>query len=118
MRKEVFEIIKRESKYIVVTFFLSLAIFKIIFFKEDFFVLLKIILSLFWLFVIPGYFLMLYWKNLDFTERLVVGIALSAAIIGITSYYLGLIGLHIKFHAILLPLIMILGGIGAALSKL
>ena len=112
MKKEVFEIIKKESGYIGIAFLIALVIFKIAFFKEDITVLLRNVLSLFWLFALPGYFIMLYWKeHLNFIERFVIGVAIAAAIIGIFSYYLGLIGLNIKYHSIVLPLILILIGV-------
>jgi len=112
LKKEVFELVKKELQYIGILFLIILMIFKIAFFKEDIFVLFRNVLSLFWLFALPGYFIMLYWeKELGFTERFVIGIAISAAIIGIFSYYLGLIGLNIKYHAIILPLILILIGV-------
>ena len=117
MKKKVFDLL--ELKYIGILFLLALIIFKIAFFKENLVVLLRNVLSLFWLFVLPGYFIMLYWKEkLGFTERFVIGIALSAAIIGIFSYYLGLIGLNIKYHAIVLPLVLILAGIVINLRKI
>jgi len=112
LKKEIFEDIKKELLNLGILFFIVLVIFKIVFFKEQFFVLIKTVLSLFWLFVLPGYFAILYWKNkLDFIERLVMGIVLGISMVGITSYYLGLTGLHIKFHFIVLPpLIIVIGG--------
>ena len=105
-------VIKKELKYMGILFLLVLIIFKIAFYKENLIVLFRNVLSLFWLFALPGYFIMLYWKEkIGFLERFIVGIALSAAIIGIFSYYLGLIGLNIKYHTILLPLVLILIGI-------
>jgi len=118
LKKEVFKVILKESRYMGFMFLLALIIFKIAFFKENFVVLLRNVLSLFWLFSLPGYFIMLYWnKNLDFTERFVIGIVLSAAIIGIFSYYFGLMGLNIKYHAILLPLILIFVGLISAINR-
>ena len=112
MKKEVFDFVKKEFKYLGFLFLLSLIVFKIAFYKENFIVLLRNVLSLFWIFVFPGYFIMLYWKEkLGFLERFFVGIVLSAAVIGILSYYLGLIGLNIKYHTIILPLFFILFGI-------
>ncbi len=118
MKKEVFELVKKEVQYIGILFLLVLIIFKIAFYKENLIVLFRNVLSLFWLFVLPGYFILLYWKEkLGFVERFIVGIMVSAAIIGITSYYIGLIGLNIKYHIILLPLILIIIGIAAAIRK-
>jgi len=118
LKKEVFELVKKELRYIGILFLLVLIIFKIAFFKEDVVVLFRNVLSLFWLFALPGYFIMLYWeKELGFTERFVIGIAISAAIIGIFSYYLGLIGLNIKYHHILLPTVLVIIGIFFNSSK-
>ena len=108
MSKEVFNAIKDDLKWVGTLFLLALIIFKIVYFKENIIVLLRYAISLFWLFVLPGYFAVFYWHDkLDFIERLVIGIALSAAIIGGISYYLGLAGLNIKYHGIILPLIII-----------
>ena len=118
LNKEVFNFIKEESKYIGIVFIAALVIFQSIYYKENFLVVLRIIASLFWLFAIPGYFAMLYWKEkLEFTERLIVGIALSAALIGIFSYYLGLMGLNMTYHAFLLPLMIIIIGLIAVMKK-
>ena len=63
---------------------------------ENFIVLLRNVLSLFWLFVLPGYFIMFYWKEkLGFIERVVVGIGIAAGIMGGSSYYLGLAGVNL-----------------------
>jgi uncharacterized membrane protein len=117
LKKEVFNQVKKELQYIGLLFLLVLIVFKIAFLKEGIIALLRTVLSIFWLFVFPGYVIMLYWKEkLAFMERFIIGIMLSAAIIGIASYYLGLIGLNLKFHGIILPAILMLIGI-IALSK-
>lgn len=112
MKKEVFETLKKGLIKLGVLFIVFLVIFKILFFRENLIVVFRTVLSIFWMFVLPGYSIMLYWnEKLDFVERLVIGIALSAAIIGISSYYIGLIGLNIKYHVIILPLTLIILGI-------
>ena len=112
LKKEAFSLAKKELKYLGLLFLLLFIIFKIAFYKENLIVLFRNVLSLFWLFALPGYFIMFYWKEkLDFLERFLIGIALSAAVIGILSYYLGLIGLNIKYHALMLPLFLILVGV-------
>jgi len=118
LKKESFDILKKELMYALFLFLIALVIFKIAFFNENLVVLLRNVLSLFWLFVIPGYFIMLYWQEkLDFIERFFAGIILSAAVIGISSYYFGLIGLNIKYHAVFMPLLMIAVGITLNLMK-
>ncbi len=118
MSKETFDLIRKEGIYVGGLFLIVLIIFKIIYFKENILIIFRFAFSLFWMLALPGYFLMLYWREkLDFAERFVIGIALSAAIIGISSYYIGLLGLNIKYHGILLPILMILVGIGLNIRK-
>lgn len=117
MKKEVFDIAKKEIKYIGLLFLLALIAFKIAFFKEDFVVVFRIVFSLFWLFAVPGYVIMLYWGNLEFMERFIIGVALAAGISGIFSYYIGLMGLNIKYHTALLPLAMMAIGLIAISRK-
>ena len=118
LKKESFELMKKELAYIGMLFLIILLIFKIIYYKGNFIITLRFVASLFWLFALPGYFIMFYWKEkLEFTERFIIGIALSAAVIGILSYYIGLIGLNIKYHGILLPVLMIIAGIVINLKK-
>ena len=118
MRKEIFNLILNELKYIGILFLLSLVIFKFAFFKEAIPVVFRMVLGLLWLFALPGYFLMLYWSDkLELVERLIIGIVIAAAINGIASYYLGLIGLNIGYSTILLPLVMIAAGLIVAFNK-
>ncbi len=118
LKKVIFNLVKKELQYIGLIFLLLLIIFKIAFYKENILVLFRMVLSLFWLFALPGYFIMLYWEEkLGFLERFIIGIALSAAIIGIFSYYTGLMGLNIKYHSVVLPLILILVGVVINLRK-
>ena len=108
LKREVSDDLVKELKYLGILVLLAFIIFKIAFYKENFVVLLKTVLSLFWLFVFPGYFAMLYWKEkIGFLERFFIGILLSAAIIGIFSYYIGIAGLDIRYHFILIPLLVI-----------
>jgi uncharacterized membrane protein len=112
LSKALFDFVKKESIYLAIVFLALLLILKIVFFKENFVVLTRYTFSLFWLFILPGYSAMLYWREkIEFVERIVVGFAVSAAVIGVFSYYIGLIGLNIKYHIFLLPLILIIAGI-------
>ena len=118
LKKEVFSAIKKEFQYIGILFLVVFIIFKIAFFNENLIVLFRNVLSLFWLFVLPGYFLMFYWnEKLEFMERLLIGSALSAGLIGILSYYSGLVGLNVKYHAILLPLALMIISFIAVIRK-
>lgn len=111
MNKEIFNKLKKELISLAILLFILLILFKIVFFKETIAVTLRTVFGVFWLFILPGYSVMFYWQEkLGFAERAVIGTALSAAIIGSFSYYIGLTGLNIKYHGILLPIILILAG--------
>jgi uncharacterized membrane protein len=78
----------------------------------------RLVGSLLWLFVLPGFALLLVWhKRLDFLERVVVGTAVSTAIYGIVSYYVGLLGLPVWYHPWILPPLMIAAGVFAWLRS-
>jgi hypothetical protein len=118
LKKEAFEQLKKELLIIGMVFAASLTAFKIIFFRESFFVVLRAVFAVFWLLILPGFFIMLYWhEELKFFERLIIGIAAGTSIIGLASYYFGLMGLNIRYHTILLPSIMIAAGLVMTLNK-
>ncbi|MBI2658467.1 hypothetical protein HYX08_07280 [Candidatus Woesearchaeota archaeon] len=111
MKKEIFDRMKKELLNIAALLVLFIVIFWIMFYRGGFISAARAVLALFWLFALPGYFLTLYWhEKLDFAERFVIGIAVSLAVAGIASYYLGVFGLDIKHHIVILPLILILMG--------
>lgn len=72
-------------------------------------VIAKLVGGVLWLFVLPGYCIMLPWqKELELKERVVVGMLAAAGLFAILSYYLGLAGLHISMHTWLFPPIVVL----------
>lgn len=108
--------IKKELISLFIAFLIGIIIFKIVFYKDSLLNVLKLVASIFWLFLLPGYALMFYWEEkLDFVERFIIALALGIALIGSFSYYLGIAGLNIKFHTILLPLTFIF--VGIAINK-
>lgn len=118
MNKEAFNTIRKELSNVGFLFIAVFMIFKLVYYKDPLLTSLRFAASLFWMFVLSSYFIMLYWKDkLDFTERLIIGIGLSAAVIGIASYYIGLMGLNISYHGIFLPLIMIVTGLTVSWKK-
>lgn len=109
LNKHLSDKLKKEFGIIGVLFIVFLIVFKILFYKESFFVVVKTVFGLFWLFALPGFALMYYWHDkLDFLERLVIGVVFGAALVGSLSYYLGLLGLHAKYHGIILPLALLI----------
>ena len=125
MKKKVFSLnkeevtkIKREGISLLFLLLLIIVIFKLVFFNELFSKIISMSLSLFWLFILPGFSIMYYWRaSLDFLERLVIGTALGLGIVGSLSYYLGLIGLNIQYHVVLVPSLLILLGLFLSLRE-
>jgi hypothetical protein len=110
--KEIFNSYKKESIYILIILIISIVVFKLSFFKESFLTVIRTVFSFFWLFVLPGHIIMLRWKqSLGFLERIIVGIIISLALMGTISYYFGLMGLHTKFHQVIIPVVLILLGL-------
>lgn len=102
----------REIAILAVLFVLILIILRIIFFNENWAGVSRVTLALFWMFIIPGYILMDFWSDkLDLIERVFAGIALSLAIEGILSYYMGLIGINLAYSSVILPVAIIIAGI-------
>ena len=92
---------------------------KTAYYREGFVSVIRTSASLFWLFILPGYSVMLYWKQkLDFTERIVIGTAAAMAVTGLFSYYLGLAGLKLQNQTFLLPTAIIVISCAAALLPL
>lgn len=112
MDKELMQKMKNEGLWLLVLLVLSIIAFKIVFYKESFLVVVRVALSILWLFVLPGFIIMYYWHDkLEFAERVIVAVALSIALVAIPSYYLGLLGLNIKYTGIIIPLVIIIIGI-------
>lgn len=106
--KKLVEQLKQEVVYLFAIFIAAIVILKIAFYKESFITIARTAFGIFWLFVLPGFCLLYHWhEKINFIERFIMGIVISAAIIGILSYYIGLMGLNIKYHIILLPLMFL-----------
>lgn len=104
---------KFRSEIVSVTalFIIFIVIMKITLYKENIFILFLVVLKFFYSIIIPGLFILLHLnKKLGFTSRLILGSVLVIALTSITSYYMGLAGLHVKYHPYAIPpLIVVLG---------
>ena len=91
-----------------------LALLFLVFYREQIGPVFRLWTTLVWLFLIPGYAL-LCWSTLRFSLKLAFGIGLQLALLVILSYWLSWMGLSLKFHGIVLPLLAI--SIGLALHR-
>lgn len=105
------ELLYQEGKWLLMVLALLFISLRIVFFQESFLSTLRITISLFGMFVLPGWALTYYWKEkLKFLERIVVGIAVSSAVLGIASYYFGLLGWAPKSQGYVLPMLLFMVG--------
>lgn len=106
-----FHIPKKEFLYLGTAFVASILVLKIVFYKEAFANLFLVVFGFFWLFVVPGYALTLCMvEKFSLGIRIILGSALTLALLGTISYYLGIAGLNLKFHPYFLPIVIILIG--------
>ena len=107
--------LKEELLSLIIAFFVMFVVLKIAFFNEPFFSSLRVAFSFFYVYCLPGYALLFYWhENFSFIERFLAGTVMGIALVGIFSYYLGLLGWNVNNQHIVLPLLFI--ALGFALS--
>lgn len=102
---------KTEAKYLGGLFIGIVILLKIVFYKESLGNIFTLAASFYYLFILPGFAWLYFWqKELGFMARFIIGFAASLAIVGIESYYLGLLGLDLKTFAYFVPAAIIISG--------
>lgn len=91
-------------------YLISLLIFIIVFYKEPWISVVRFTLSLAAVSYVPGYLLTKKLFETD-AQRLLIGSAVSLAVIGISAYYLGIFGVPLSLSAYILPAMLIVFGI-------
>ena len=110
--------LKDDAVWVIAATIILGIILKILFPLSSITEIAKLVGGALWLFTIPGYCIMLAWrKEIELKERIVVGMLAAAGLFAIASYYFGIIGLHIKYHTILFPIIVVLASIIMINSK-
>lgn len=90
------EIILKELKIIGIAFILFYAFFQAHYYKENIFIILKMVIAHFYLFIIPGYSLCLvFYDKLSRIERLILGIGVGY---GLQPFLLYLINSIVKVN--------------------
>lgn len=106
------KIIKQELIYFGIFVILFYAFFQIYYHNDRIWNIMKLAMGHFYLYIVPGYCLMLYYlKKLDFITRLIIGAGLGYAVTGFVSYFL-LIALHVnilKSYLFIPPVAILLG---------
>ena len=97
-----------EFEKIILSIVLGTVIIRIIFIDESWVVVLKICMMIYGMFILPGIGITYLLKDLNFFERLALSVAISAALLGTSAYYLGILGVHVKYSAVALPVFFII----------
>ena len=85
-------------------------VLKIVFYNEPFFSVVRYTFALSIMSFIPGYFLTKKILEQD-TQRLLFGSMVSFTILGVVSYYAGLMGVPLHITSFVLPALLIITGI-------
>jgi hypothetical protein len=106
---------KQELTTFGAAFIAATMILWIAFYKESPLTVIKVAAGIIWLFTLPGMAILWRWKDkLNSAALAILGTILGMAVVGIGSYYLGLVGINIKYSGIFLPIAVI--AISAAIS--
>tara|TARA_B100002003_G_C13732322_1_gene365880 strand:+ start:98 stop:439 length:342 start_codon:yes stop_codon:yes gene_type:complete len=99
-----------EGKIIGALFLVVFIVLKIVFHSTSVFTVLKLTLGLFWLFFIPGYFLLYALPSLSLIERSIMSFILGTAFYGAIGYNLGLVGVPFTVQVYVVPVLGVLIG--------
>jgi len=119
MDNEVKNKLLKELKYLVLIFIVMLVFFKLHYNKESMVILIKLAIAHFYLFIIPGYALMLYYfDELEFFERFFIGLGIGYGVQPVLLYLINVvIEVNVLRYNKVISLIMILIGIAIFYSK-
>lgn len=100
--------ISSELKNIAIAFFVFAMLLKIVFYNENTLTVLWWDFSLFYIIFLPGFFIVLCcMSKINFIERCLLAIPAGTAAVGVISYYLGVVGLNVKYHFVAVPLAVV-----------
>ena len=98
-----------EIAYLAAIFAAIIIIFKVAFYKEDILNIIKITSSFYWLYTLPGYAIMLNFTSVfDFKIRFILGNVVGIGTTAFISYLLGITGVNIIYHWMIVPEIVII----------
>lgn len=104
--------IYKELGIILAVSLLFIIIFKALFLKDSLWNIIKLVASFVFIILIPSMSILFYFrKKLNFIERTIISALFGSGALGVISYNLGIIGIHIKHHYFIIPLILLAIGI-------
>ena len=109
-----------DCKKLLIIAVIVLIFFKVHYYKESIIMLLNLLVSHFYLFILPGYALMLYYiDKLEFSERFVIGLGIGYGVQPLLLYLINtVIEVNILKYNIFVSGAMIIIGILLAKKKI
>lgn len=109
LKKEIFKWLIDSGKILIGVFILVMIIFKIVYYNESILNIIRFLLALFWVYLLPGFFILSIWKDkFNSLERVIGGFAVGAAIIPLISYLLALINSQLRVITYVFPLLVLI----------
>lgn len=102
---------QRELLWLCAIFLGMVVLAKATFYRESLRFLFPFVAKLFLIFVFPGYTLLLFQREtIGLSRRIALGIGINLGLLLTLSYTLGMVGIHLRYHHLIIPLpITILG---------
>ena len=97
----------KEFGYLSLIYVISSVIFMLVFSRSGLLLGLKVATSLFYLFILPGFVVMLLFTNLKFVERVVLGAVIGYTLTTLLAYYLNALAYISLDSTLLMPPIII-----------
>lgn len=112
--------LKKEIKTIGMIFVIAYVFFQIHYFKESPINVLRLVFAHFYLFILPGYSLMLYYFNkIQFAYRFFIGLMLGYGTVSMLSYFITLIfHINLKEYYLFVPIALVFIGYNLAKKEL
>lgn len=109
--KKIKEELLKDAKLILLSIVFFLVFFKIIYLKENLFNVLKLVLSYYYLYLLPGYIFLIPFRKLYPAYKLVFGFGIGLALTNMLIYFCSFfINLSIYNTVYFVPLVLIVAG--------
>lgn len=107
MRKEAIALKLKELLQFSLVYVICTILFLIVF-NKSILIAFKVITGIFYLYMLPGFVILLLFTNLNFLEKLILGGILGNTLVAIIAYYLNVI-IYVPFRLTMsLPLIIVI----------
>ena len=99
---------KDDAIVVIAAYFILIILLKAAFYQEPLLSVIRIVASLYWLFLLPGMALSyFFFRDVTAVERIIISFIMGAACVGLILYFSGLLGVNLKYMSWLGPILVI-----------